>query len=99
MSKFQGESQPQMWQMGQNGFGGVSTSDALNTRNNEILGKSGAMCDKISGIWRHYYTMMIGLVTGFYKKATSVHESFTKVPLGVCSARAMSNNCVVEDLV
>ena len=74
-------------------------SDALNTRNNEILGKSGAMCDKIFGIWQHYCTMMTGLVTGFYKKATSLYESFDKVPLGVCSARAMSNNCAVQQLV
>ena len=81
--------------MGQNGFGGAGTSATLNTRNNEILGKSGAMCDNISGISRHYYTMMTGLVIGFYKKATSAHESFAKVPLGVCLARAMSNNCAV----
>ena len=43
--------------------------------------------------------MLTDFITEFYKYATLACEIFLEALLGVCSTRAMSNNCEVQELV
>ena len=87
--------------MGRTAFGGAGTRAALITGHNEILGKSGAMWRiflELHQIWHHYYTMMTNSALGFYKKPSRPVFSILSTSVRY-SARTMSNDCKVQELV